>query len=190
MKNVLVINANPKTNSLTKSLAQKYSETVGSKHEVRTIHVGDLDFELDLHEGYEAIQELEPDLSHAQEQINWADHIVILSPVWWGTVPAKFKGLIDRIFLPGFAFKYEEGKAIPKKLLKGKTSEIIVMLDTPVFWYKYFQGNVIYKHLKKTILDFSGIQNKRTTYFGPVISSKEKNIDEWHKIVTQLAANI
>ena len=117
MKNVLVINANPKTDSLTKSLADKYSETVGSKHDVKAIHVGDLDFELDLREGYDKIQELEPDLVHAQELISWADHIVILSPVWWGTVPAKFKGLIDRVFLPGFAFKYEEGEALPKKLL-------------------------------------------------------------------------
>ncbi|WP_282175786.1 NAD(P)H-dependent oxidoreductase [Vibrio nereis] len=190
MKNVLVINANPKTNSLTKSLADKYRETVGSKHEVKVIHVGDLDFELDLHEGYNAIQELEPDLVNVQGQITWADHVVILSPVWWGTVPAKFKGLLDRTLLPGFAFQYEEGKAIPKKLLNGKTSEIIVMLDTPVFWYKYVQGNVIYKHLKKTVLDFSGIKNKRTTYFGPVISSKEKDIEQWHKKVTQLAANI
>ena len=190
MKKVLVINANPKTNSLTKSIANKYIETIDNKHEVKVIHVGNLDFELDLHEGYQEIQKLEPDLVNTQILISWAEHIVILSPVWWGSVPAKFKGLLDRIFLPGFAFKYEKGKSMPKKLLKGKTSEIIVMLDTPIFWYKYFQGNVIYKHLKKTVLDFVGIKNKRTTYFGPVISSKVKDVEKWYDKVAKLAADI
>lgn len=190
MKNILVINANPKTNSLTKSLTKQYCKTVENRHNVKVIHVGDLQFELDLHEGYGAIQELEPDLIDAQKLISWAQHIVIISPVWWGTVPAKFKGLIDRTFLPGFAFKYEEGQSIPDKLLKGKTSEIIVMLDTPVLWYKYFQGNVIYKHLKKTILDFAGIKNRRTTYFGPVIDANEKQVAGWHKKVNQLANSI
>ncbi|KZZ46397.1 MAG: NAD(P)H-dependent oxidoreductase [Saccharospirillaceae bacterium] len=190
MKRVLVINANPKTDSLTKSLANQYTDSVNSQYEVKVIHIGDLDFTPDLKEGYQTIQQLEPDLVNTQALISWAEHIVILSPVWWGTVPAKFKGLIDRTFLPGFAFKYEEGKAIPKKLLKGKTAEMIVTLDTPVFWYKYIQGNVIYKHLKRTVLDFSGIKNNRTTYFGPVISSKHKDIEGWHEKVTRLAASI
>lgn len=190
MKNVLVINANPKNQSLTKSLSYKYEEVVGCKHNVRLIHIEHLDFELDLREGYKEVQELEPDLVKVQKHIEWANHIVIISPVWWGSVPAKFKGLIDRTFLPGFAFEYEQGKSIPKKLLSNKTSELIILLDTPVFWYKYFQGNVIYKHLKKTVLDFSGIKNKRATYFGPVISSKEKDFYQWHQKVTKLALNI
>ena len=45
MKKVLVINANPKAASLTKSLADKYSESIGNPHEVNIIHVGSLEFE-------------------------------------------------------------------------------------------------------------------------------------------------
>lgn len=59
---------------------------------------------MNLQEGYDVIQELEPDLIQLQEHIKWAKHIVFLSPVWWGSFPAKFKAAIDRIFLPGFAF--------------------------------------------------------------------------------------
>lgn len=190
MKKVLIINANPKSKSLTKSLSQKYAEVAGKNHEVVNVNMGDLDFDIDLQEGYDVIQELETDLVQLQQHIKWAEHIVIFSPVWWGTVPAKFKGAIDRVFLPGFAFKYEEGKSIPKKLLAGKTSELIINLDTPVFWYKYFQGNVIYKHLKRTILDFSGIRNKRTSYFGPVISAEDTDIDKWHNKVSDLAVRV
>ena len=88
MKRVLVINANPKTDSLTKSLANQYMDSVNSQYEVEVIHIGDLDFTPDLQEGYQTIQQLEPDLVNTQALISWAEHIVILSPVWWGTVPA------------------------------------------------------------------------------------------------------
>ncbi len=47
-----------------------------------------------------------------------------------GEDPALMKGFFDRIFLPGFAFKYREGKALPDKLLKGRTAHLLVTMDT------------------------------------------------------------
>lgn len=45
--------------------------------------------------------ELEEDLVKAQELIRWADHLVFVYPIWWGTMPAVLKGFFDRVFLPG-----------------------------------------------------------------------------------------
>lgn len=186
-KNILVINANPKSTSLCKSLSETYEKAAEDKNQVRVIHLHDLDFQIDLKEGYDQQLPLEQDLRLFQQQIAWSQHIVIISPVWWGSMPAKFKGLIDRTFLSGFAFKYENGKTIPKKLLKGRTSEMIITLDTPPLWYRWVQGNVIYHQLKKTILSFSGINNVSTTYFGPVISAKKEQIDDWFTKTQKLA---
>ncbi len=186
-KKILVINANPKSESLCKALSQTYADSAGEKNNVRVIHLHDLDFELDLREGYDDIIPLEEDLKFFQEQLTWSQHIVIVSPVWWGSMPAKFKGLIDRTFLSGFAFKYEKGKTIPKKLLAGRTSEMLITLDTPPFWYRWVQGNVIYHQLKKTILSFSGIRNISKQYFGPVISATEDQIDGWFEQTRKLA---
>lgn len=190
MKNILILNANPKTESLNKAIAETYRDHVNAKHQVKVINIGELEFQADLSEGYNEVMPLEPDLEQLQRDISWAHHIVIVSPVWWGSMPAKFKGAIDRTFLSGFAFAYEQGKSIPKKLLKGRTSELIITLDTPVFWYKLVQGNVIYKHLKRTILDFSGIKNKSARYFGPVISSKPEQRAAWKKSVMRLASKV
>lgn len=44
--------------------------------------------------------ELEEDLVKAQELIRWADHLVFVYPIWWGTMPAVLKGFFDRVFLP------------------------------------------------------------------------------------------
>ncbi|MCM5509997.1 MULTISPECIES: NAD(P)H-dependent oxidoreductase [Vibrio] len=188
MKKILVINANPKSSSLCHALAEHYAESASVRHEVKTIHTGGMNFQPDLSEGYDKLMPLEADLIQFQEKISWADHIVIVTPVWWGTVPAKFKGIIDRTFLSGFAFKYEAGKTLPKKLLKGKTSELIITLDTPVFWYKWVQGNPIYHHLKRTILDFAGIKNLSTLFLGPVIHSKPENREKWVKKVQRRGA--
>ncbi|MBU2892481.1 NAD(P)H-dependent oxidoreductase [Colwellia sp. D2M02] len=190
MKKILVINANPKSISFCKSIAERYAKTAGSKHALKQIDLNAMNFEINLQEGYDKELALEPDLVAFQEMLLWAEHIVIISPVWWGSMPAKFKGVIDRTFLPDFAFKYHKGKSIPEKLLKGRTSELIITLDTPTFWYKYVQGNPIYKNLKRTILDFSGIKNTSATYFGPVISASEQVRKTWLTKVEKMANNL
>ncbi|WP_405597065.1 MULTISPECIES: NAD(P)H-dependent oxidoreductase [unclassified Pseudoalteromonas] len=190
MKKILIINANPKSTSLCRSLAEQYALAAKNKHNVEKINISELNFKISLDEGYDRVTNLEADLVDLQNKIRWADHLVIVSPVWWGAMPAKFKGVIDRTFLPGFAFKYVKGKSIPEKLLKGRTSELIFTLDTPVFWYKYIQGNTIHKQLKHCILNFSGIKNTCSTYFAPVINSKSDNRQAWLNKVTKRAANL
>ena len=109
-KRVLVILGHPATNSFCGALADSYSEGANAAgNEVQFISLGSLSFDPILHNGYNTIQELELDLVAAKEAITWAQHIVFVYPIWWGAMPALLKGFIDRIFLPGFAFKYREG---------------------------------------------------------------------------------
>nr|WP_086939406.1 NAD(P)H-dependent oxidoreductase [Thaumasiovibrio occultus] len=190
MKKVLVINANPKSESLCKSLADHYALTAALNNEVEQLHLSDMHFAISLDQGYDSKVELEPDLLRFQELVLWAEHIVVVSPVWWGTVPAKFKGLVDRVFLPNFAFKYTEGAILPKKLLTGRSSELFITLDTPPFIYKYFKGNVIYRQLKRSILDFSGIKNRSATYFGPVMNTTANKRQRWLDTVAKAASRI
>ena len=95
------------------------------------LRLGELVFDPVLHNGYSDIQALEPDLLSAQSDILWATHLVFVFPIWWGGIPALMKGFLDRIFLPGFAFKYRAGKTFPDKLLQGRTAHLLVTLDTP-----------------------------------------------------------
>ncbi|MCQ1057969.1 NAD(P)H-dependent oxidoreductase [Photobacterium sp. DNB23_23_1] len=190
MKKVLVINANPKQESLCQSLAEHYASIAGKKHDIKQVNLADMSFEMDLQQGYDKETPLEDDLKGFQQHVTWAEHIVIVSPVWWGTIPAKFKGVIDRTFLPGFAFKYQEGKSIPQKLLSGRTSELIITLDTPPFWYKYVQGNPIYKQLKHTILSFTGIKNQTSIYLGPVLTATEQRRQSWFDKISKRAAQL
>lgn len=53
-----------------------------------------------------------------------AEHIVFFYPTWWGTVPALLKAFFERLFLPGFAFRYREGSPFSEQLLRDRSRMI------------------------------------------------------------------
>ncbi len=71
-----------------------------------------------------------------QEQITRADEICFFFPLWWFDCPAILKNWFDVNYTSGFAYKYRSGKAIPEKLLKGKSVRIFVTAGGPSWLYK------------------------------------------------------
>ncbi|MDX5299592.1 MAG: NAD(P)H-dependent oxidoreductase [Gammaproteobacteria bacterium] len=178
-KRILILNGNPKPQSLCGSLTLAYATSARIHHDVEEIELSSMRFDVGLNSGYDQEQPLEADLQTFQEKLRWADHLVIAAPVWWGTVPARLKGLIDRTFLPGFAFRYEKGQVWPQKLLKGKSATLLLTLDTPPWYYRWFQGAPAVKQLKITTLEFCGFQNVRSHLLGPVIKASETQRRDW-----------
>lgn len=176
----LVILGHPSHSSFCSALAETCvhaAKTAG--HEVRVLRLGDLVFDPILHNGYTQIQALEPDLLRAQSDILWATHLTLVFPIWWGGIPALMKGFIDRIFLPGFAFKYRAGKAFPDKLLAGRTAHLLVTLDTPPWYYRWFYRMPALHQVRKTTLAFCGITPIKTLLFGPVLGSTPAQREKW-----------
>lgn len=186
-RNVLVVNGNPKSNSFCHELASQYMKSSEQDNNVRFISISNLKFDLDLNIGYDGKQELEPDLIHFQQSVIWAEHVVFVLPVWWGGMPAKLKGLIDRAFLPGFAFKYHDNKSTPEKLLKNRSADIILTMDAPPFYHRWIQGDPVYKQFKRTILRFCGFKKVSATYIGSIINSSEKQRNHWIEEIGRLA---
>ncbi|MEO5977023.1 MAG: NAD(P)H-dependent oxidoreductase [Chryseolinea sp.] len=171
---ILIIDGHPNQDSFNCGLTQAYlTGAKETKAELKVITIRNLHFNANLQFGYQKISELEPDLLIAQEKIKWADHLVWIHPVWWGGLPATAKGFIDRVFLPGFAFKYREKSVWWDKLLAGKTARIITTLDTPRIYYRLVFGRPSVNQLKKTILEFCGIKPVKVTYIGPLRNSTE-----------------
>ncbi|GAB5339888.1 MULTISPECIES: NAD(P)H-dependent oxidoreductase [Pseudomonas] len=177
---ILVILGHPSTTSLCSALAEAYIHSAKvAGHQVRVLSLGDLTFDPVLHHGYTQIQALEPDLLSAQSDILWATHLAFVFPIWWGGIPAVLKGFIDRIFLPGFAFKYREGKLFPDKLLLGRTAHLLVTLDTPPWYYRWFYRMPGIHQLRSATLAFCGIRPTKTLLFGPVLGSTPAHRAKW-----------
>lgn len=180
MKKIAIINGHPNRDSFNFGVAKAYKEgAVESGAEIREIIIADLDFNPNLQFGYQKRMELEPDLVKAWEIIQWADHLVWVHPVWWGGLPARMKGFVDRLFLPGFAYKYRENSLWWDKLLKGKTAHIITTIDQPGWYYRLFYGRPSVNQLRKSILEFCGVKPVKVTYLGIIRTSNEEQRRQW-----------
>ncbi len=191
MKKILVVLGHPNNDSFCGELAARYADGARKAGaDVQSLRLADLKFDPILHLGYKTIQELEPDLLRAQELITWAEHLVIVYPVWWGTMPALLKGFFDRALLPGFAFKYRENSPLWDKLLKGRSARIIVTSDAPA-WYNFLiNGNPSQKALKRTILEFCGFKPVRVTSIGSVKALGRDKITGWLETAEELGRKL
>lgn len=185
-KKILIINGHPDKESFNYAISEAYKTGgVKSGSEIKEIKIRELTFNPNLQFGYRKRTELEPDLLHAQELIKWADHLVWVYPVWWGSVPAIMKGFIDRVFIPGFAFKKREGSVWWDKYLTGKTARLICTLDQPAWYYKWVYRSPSHNAMKKSTMQFVGIKKVKITTIGPIRLSKEEYRKKWlHKIET------
>lgn len=165
------------------SLADAYEAGArAAGHEVRRSNIGELSFDPILHKGYRVIQELEPDLKKVQEDITWCDHFVLVYPLWWSSAPALLKGMIDRMWLPGFAFRFKklpDGKTIIgwEKLLKGKTARIVVTLKNWPFIERFMFGDYT-AEIEHAVCGFSGLKT-RLTEIGNSEALSDKSKTKW-----------
>lgn len=175
MKKILIINGHPNKSSFNFALADAYKAGLKAAGvELKEIIIADLNFNPSLQNGYQMRMELEPDLVEAQKSILWADHLVWFHPVWWGGLPAITKGFIDRVFLPGFAFKYRENSPWWDKLLKGKSATIITTLDFPGWYYRLVYSRPSVNQLKKSTLQFCGVNPVRVITLSPIKNTSEE----------------
>jgi putative NADPH-quinone reductase len=83
-------------------------------HEVRTIIPADLDVSLVRSQAEWSTGTPPPDIPHCHQTIAWADHLVIVYPLWHGTMPALLKAFLEQVFRPGFAIS-SDWKRLSKK---------------------------------------------------------------------------
>ncbi|ASJ52468.1 NADPH:quinone reductase [Brevibacillus formosus] len=189
--NILVIIGHPDPESYCSALAHAYMEGAkGKTDQIRTIDLSQIAFDPNLKYGYRKRTELEDDLKEAQDLIRWADHLVIVYPTWWGTMPAILKGFFDRVLLPGFAYKYREGSSLWDKLLTGKTAHVIVTMDTPSWYNRLIYWQAGHLLMKRNILKFCGIKPVKVTEISGVNASAEEKRKKWLEKVKQLGERL
>jgi len=161
------------------ALADAYATGAqGAGHEVRLITVADLDFPL-LRTEAEFKDDSAPDeIKEAQDDIKWADHLVIVYPLWLGTMPALLKGFLEQAIRPGFAIEFESATAW-KKLLTGRTARIVVTMGMPALVYRWFYGAHSLRSLERNILKFCGVGPIRESVIGSIGAENPRHRARW-----------
>ncbi len=165
-KKIFILVANPDGESFSNAMADSYAEGArATGHEVRITKISDMKFDPILHKGYKVIQAYEPDIVKFQEDVKWCEHYVTIFPIWWSDVPAILKGLVDRAWMPGFAYHFRKD-GIPGwyRLLKKRSARVIVTSDShPILLWIIFGGNI--NSYVRGVLRFSGFAPVRKTWF-------------------------
>ena len=189
MRKILIVDGHPDPalERLNHALADAYADAVReARCAVRCITVARLEFPLirsaaDFEKGAapEAIRE-------AQSDLQWADHLVFIFPLWLGDMPALLKGFLEQTFRPGIALGQGPG-GLPKPLLRGKSARIIVTMGMPALMYRSFMGTHSVRALER-ILALAGVRPARELLIGNLFSSNESTHRRWFSAVRAAAA--
>ncbi len=127
MATVTLLLAHPRAGSYCHAVADRISDAlVDLGHEVRAHDLYAERFD-PLVPAYEAqttgstveavvAQEEDPLIALHREELRRADALVAVHPNWWGMPPAILTGWIDRIIVPGVAYRLAEATGHPEPL--------------------------------------------------------------------------
>jgi len=179
-KKIFIWVGHPRENSLSHGMADAFTKGAQANGaEIRRMNLHDMAFDPDLTYGYHSRKEHEPCITEWRENVQWADHLCWAYPIWWGSMPAKAKGLIDRAFLPGFAMEYPEDKIFWTKLLKGRSADVLLTSDAPAWFDRLLYARPAKNQAANAILKFAGIKPVNVLQVGIVKTASDKKIQKW-----------
>lgn len=168
---ILILDGHPDPSSdrFMHALANAYREGAeAGKHQVMVIRAAAVEFPLlRTQKDYEKEEPVEA-IRRCQSAMDWATHVVILYPLWLGSMPALLKGLLEQMLRPGFAYSTKKLGRWPVKLQSGKSARIVVTMGMPGFVYRwYFRAHSL-RSLQRNILHFIGFRRVRATVIGSI----------------------
>ena len=164
------------------AIAQAYKE--GAKrngHIVQTIDAASLSTPFLVNQSEFNSRDLDSSILNIQGLILWADHIVIIYPLWLGAMPAILKHFFEQIFRPSFAFFKSKDKKWPRRLLKDKSVRIVVTMGMPAIVYRWYFHAHSLKSLEQNILNFVGFTPIHHSIIGQIDSKNDKHRIKWLK---------
>ncbi len=182
MSSVLIVDGHPDPDErhLCHALADAYrkgAEAAG--HGVSLFRIADLDFPV-LRKAADFEKQPSPEtLWPARDALVAADHLVLIYPLWLGTLPAYTKAFLEQVLHYETAFEKADGDKWPKGRMRGKSAHVFVTMGMPALAYRlWFQAHSL-KNLKRNILGFVGFRPVRSTLFGMVDQASGIRVSKW-----------
>ncbi|MGV3551401.1 NAD(P)H-dependent oxidoreductase [Rhizobium sp.] len=95
------------------------------------------------------------DIAPYAERLKAAEALILVFPQWWFNLPAILKGFIDRTFVPGVAFDYDDqGIKLGPKLEKLRHFWSFSTTGSPWWVVKFYMGDPVRRMLKRGIAAF------------------------------------
>lgn len=187
-RNILVINGHPdpREGRLCAALVSAYVRGASAEgHRIRRIDVGALAFPTVRTAEEFAGADLPADIREAQEAFRWAEHVVIVHPLWLGGVPAFLKAFLEQVFRYGFAVS-APGEP-PRGLLKGRSVRVVVTMGMPAPVFRWVFGAYGLKSLERGVLWLAGFRPIRHLVLGGAEGDPRRR-ERWLRKMERLGA--
>lgn len=157
----LVVMAHPAASSLTRSVTAAVVdelEALGHTTQIADLAAEGFDpvFGPADHAAYAAGECTPEDVLKEQRRIDQADHLILVYPVYWWSMPALLKGWIDRVFVSGWAFQEDAENGLVKKLGRLKVHLIALGGADSVTYAKRGYRQAMQTQIEQGIFDFCG----------------------------------
>ena len=125
----------------------------------------------------DALLEVDPLVMKYKEDLEWAEHLVMIFPIWWMTSPAMTKGFIDKVIFPAIAYTMEDGRLKSRLPLERVT--IITTMNTPAEAYRDMFNNALEGSLINGTFKKIGIEDVRWISLNEVRQASDELRKSW-----------
>ncbi|PTW59629.1 putative NADPH-quinone reductase [Breoghania corrubedonensis] len=188
-RNIVLVQGHPDPARihLCHALGKAYADGAReADHRVKEIDIASLNFPILRNEAdYSAA--IPESLQPAFDAVLSADHVVIVFPLWLGTLPALTKAFFEQLFHRTIAFEDARGRTgFPTGLLTGRSARLVTTMSTPPLMYRYWYGAHGLKWFEQNALNLVGIRPVRKTLLGPSMSANEATRAKWVEMMRKL----
>ncbi|MDX8448161.1 NAD(P)H-dependent oxidoreductase [Mesorhizobium captivum] len=152
---------------------------------------------LSAEEAYSVGDTLEQALSRAadpivrthREEIARAEGLLVVHPNWWGKPPAILSGWLDRVLVPGVAYRLVSAGGLPEGLLSIAKAVIFNTSDTLAEREKADLGDPLELIWGRCVLPYCGVKAYERHIFRPVVGSSHEERLTWLSDVEELSCD-
>lgn len=121
-------------------------------------------------------------------EVATVDAMVFIHPNWWGMPPAVLAGWVQRVLVPGVAYKLGAAEGEPVGLLKVGKALVLNTSDTPAEREESEFGDPLERIWSACVLPYVGVSEVRRVVFRTVADSTEETRGDWLDQARQQAA--
>ena len=122
-----------------------------------------------------------PDILGEIQKLQAAEAVLIISPLWWSSVPAILKGWFDRVLAMGVA--WDSGRIYENGLMRGKQAMLAVVGSHPAEYYtpkgrQLASAEQVLHHINHDTLAFCGFNVQEPYVALNILGLKQEERDK------------
>lgn len=163
--NTLLVAAHPDHDSLTLALARRLAEELEPAVLADLAAEGfDPRFGPDDRRSYRVGGEYPADVLREQRRLDAAEHLVLVFPVYWWSMPALLKGWIDRVFVNGWAFEIDPVDGMRRNLGRLTVHLVPIAGDSVGVYERHGYEHSLRTQIEHGVVDYCGAVRGTTVF--------------------------